>query len=887
MALTERLALVITGDASGAVRAIRQVGDAAARDLDKAQTQFDKTGLRLQQMGSAALGAGTLMIAGLSRAAQTAGNLEQAIGGTEAVFGNAADVIDRFARDSARSMGLSEREFREATTRLGGSLKGLGFDTQEAAERAVELTQVASDLAATYGGTTKDAVDALAAAFRGEADPAERFNLFLNQQRVNAKAVELGLAQTTAQVDAHAKAQATLALVMEQSVDAQGQFARESDTLIGRQQIMRAEFENASAELGRAFMPVMQRAAEITRFLVGGFSDLNEATGGLLSQLAAVGSVGIVGLGGLSFTVGTVMRSMDTLRSAAQRVREAFVMVGEAGTTSMTRLSAAVGTAGAVGAIFALAGALDQVLNKSKDVTEVVSELSRVSDEQLVRSFQHEFKLLIALKGEAKAFEIVAKENLGTAQRLADALEAQGHDVSQLRRVIEQETEAQRRANADTERATTLVEGAGDAAEGTEENINRLTQSLLSGAPAALEFGESMRAAFESVFGLERVSVDVDSAIREFTESMSSTDRATRTMSRGVDLVAEKQRALKDATQQAESALESFTSASEQLQAAQQDLLDAQRRLDEALRGPTDRERAEAADEFAEARLSLEDATFAVEDAETQLQEAQRRGDPREIARAQNDLEQALLRRNRAQRQLADSQERYNQIANWTAETDTKVAEANSEVEDAQKRVEKATRETARRYGELLEAQRHQQEVQNASLASFANTDRAMYNTRLNAIDTRNEFLRLAESITDATARLLELQTVSQQGKLEELNRIRDLVRALPSLTPEQRNRLLAIIYSAQASALGFTKGFMPFAEGGIVRGGRGGIRALIGEGSRDEAVIPLPFGWRNMAGGRQQIHITINTLSSSGVEEAVVQALKNAQRRGFTTLAV
>lgn len=257
MALTERLRWIIDLDTGPAVREARQSSNQIGQGLNKASgsARTFARDIRASWLAVSAFAGGAIL--GFKAITDSAAALEQAIGGTEAVFGDARDTIDRFAEDSAQSMGLSERAFREATTRLGGSLKALGFETDEAADKAIELTTVAADLAATYGGTTADAVDALAAAFRGESDPAERFNLFLKEQAVNAKAVELGLAESTAAVDQGAKAQARYALIMEQSVDAQGQFSREADTATGQQQRMNAEWENAKAALGESLLPVV------------------------------------------------------------------------------------------------------------------------------------------------------------------------------------------------------------------------------------------------------------------------------------------------------------------------------------------------------------------------------------------------------------------------------------------------------------------------------------------------------------------------------------------------------------------------------------------------------------------------------------------------------
>lgn len=184
--------------------------------------------------------------------------LEQAVGGTEAVFGPAGRAIDEFGKKSADAIGLSESEFRTATTSIGGQLKRMTGDVDFAAEHSIILTQVAADLAATYGGTTAEAVGALGAAFRGEADPAERFNLDLKVGRVNAKALQMGLADASGAISDQARAQALLALITEQSADAQGQFAREADTVEGAAQRANAAIENQKAVMGEALVPVKE-----------------------------------------------------------------------------------------------------------------------------------------------------------------------------------------------------------------------------------------------------------------------------------------------------------------------------------------------------------------------------------------------------------------------------------------------------------------------------------------------------------------------------------------------------------------------------------------------------------------------------------------------------
>lgn len=429
MALTERLALIVSLDAQGAVRGLENVGKAADRNLGKAESRIDRTAQRMQKAGAGMLAGAGLAATALYKAGQSAADLEQAVGGTEAVFKDASGTIDRFAKGAARNMGLSERAFREATTSFGGQLKGLGFGLDDAVDKSVELTGVAADLAATYGGTTAEAVQALGAALRGEADPAERFNLFLNQTRVNAKAVELGLADTTSKVDANAKAQATLALITEQSADAQGQFAREAGTAAGQMQIASAEFENAKAALGEAVAPILADVAGRLSGLASGFTAANEASGGLVSKLATFGTIGLGAAGGISFVVGKVLALHDQLGDLVGRLSTSTSRLGRFGRV-------AAGTATQLGLVY---GAM-QFIGRQADHTD----LSKLENGlvRLGRGMKPVDEAAVAFEDLGAAVELVTRpsvasqvENFSSAWRRA--MGDTGDDLSNARAQID------------------------------------------------------------------------------------------------------------------------------------------------------------------------------------------------------------------------------------------------------------------------------------------------------------------------------------------------------------------------------------------------------------------------------------------------------------------
>jgi hypothetical protein len=350
--------------------------------------------------------AGGAFIAGAKRAVDAASSLQQAVGGTSAVFGESADSVEDWAQRADEAAGLSERAARELTSQIGGLLKGFGFTNDEAADLSVTLATLGADLAATFGGKPEEAVQALGAALRGETDPLERFGIALNQTLVNQKAVELGLAASTSAVDQNAKAQATLALITERSADAQGQFAREADTAAGQAAISAAKAENAAADLGENLLPIYTKLAEVVGSVADVFGSLPEPV-----QTAVIALAGVAALSGpvkaASEAVGTLATITRTAlsRGLDTAAKGAFDLAGNLGKVSL----------GAGGLGIALAGAtllLKSYQDQKAQAARIEEEYTRILSEQTDG---------IDENTAAFAGQEILKGGLGEALRDADA----------------------------------------------------------------------------------------------------------------------------------------------------------------------------------------------------------------------------------------------------------------------------------------------------------------------------------------------------------------------------------------------------------------------------------------------------------------------------------
>lgn len=254
-----------------ATLAIKIIADAtkAAKGLQGAGSEVSKFDQRMQKANRGALAVVGGLAAVGTAAFKEANELQQASGAVESVFGKQANAVHQLAKSAADNFGLSRAEYSQTAAVFGAQLKNMGISAGKLVPTTDKLIGLGSDLAATFGGSTADAVSAIGALMRGEADPIERYGVSIKQTDINARLAAQGQDKLTGAAKRTAETEARLALLMEQTADAQGQRAREADTAASRQEVAMAKLKNAGAALGTILLPVVASIAEKFAALAG------------------------------------------------------------------------------------------------------------------------------------------------------------------------------------------------------------------------------------------------------------------------------------------------------------------------------------------------------------------------------------------------------------------------------------------------------------------------------------------------------------------------------------------------------------------------------------------------------------------------------------------
>jgi murein DD-endopeptidase MepM/ murein hydrolase activator NlpD len=248
------------------------------------------------------------IVGGVWASVQNAGDAEQSIGAIDAVFKENAGTMHAWSEQASTSVGLAANEYRELGTLIGAQLKNGGTAMDELAPKTDSLIALGADLSSMFGGTTREAVEALSAALKGEMDPIEKYGISLNESAIDAEGAALGMEKVGKSWDTASKQAIVMSLATKQSADAQGNFARESDTFAHKQQVAAAQWSDLTAKIGNLFLPVMSgamgflstTAMPIIEKVVGGVQAFGAAFADGTNEITSSGFAGVmerIGLG--------------------------------------------------------------------------------------------------------------------------------------------------------------------------------------------------------------------------------------------------------------------------------------------------------------------------------------------------------------------------------------------------------------------------------------------------------------------------------------------------------------------------------------------------------------------------------------------------------------
>lgn len=270
------LVVRILGDNSDFKKKAQETDKAAEKTGKSVGKSFDLMKVKTLAKGVAGTAVFVKTIGFLKDSAIAAIDAQETFSKFDAVFEDMGGAAETAAQQFMDSFDLAEVTAKQMLSATGDLLTGMGATKDVALDMSLQVNTLAADLASftNYSGGAEGASNALTKALLGERESVKALGIVIREEDVQNRLAAAGKDKLTGAAMLQAKAEATLAIAMEQSKNAIGDYARTSDS--------------ASNTLKRAKEATTELQVQIGTALSPSVSLLGDLWGTVASELAKV-----------------------------------------------------------------------------------------------------------------------------------------------------------------------------------------------------------------------------------------------------------------------------------------------------------------------------------------------------------------------------------------------------------------------------------------------------------------------------------------------------------------------------------------------------------------------------------------------------------------------
>ena len=363
-------------------------------------------------------------------------DMQEAINKVEVAFGGAADSVKEWSSTTLNSIGLAQGTALDMAALFGDMATSMGYSQDAAAQMSMALVNLAADLASFKNIGIDQASTALKSIFTGETESLKELGVVMTQANLEAYALAEGYTTAYTAMDQAQQVAVRYQYVLANTQNAQGDFARTSDSTANQLRIFRESLKEAAATAGDELLPVITPIIGKLNELIQTFGDLDEGTQKAVVQtglfLAALGPMLKV-TGGITTAVKAGITVYQTLRT----VMAANTAATTAATAAQTGLNAAM-AANPVGLLVTAIGTLLAVLGSFA----VSAALTAESTDTLASSINEARQAYEDTRAELQESQASTLSMVDALARLAEEEHKTSAEKAAMLELVEQLNEA-------------------------------------------------------------------------------------------------------------------------------------------------------------------------------------------------------------------------------------------------------------------------------------------------------------------------------------------------------------------------------------------------------------------------------------------------------------
>ncbi len=170
----------------------------------------------------------------------------------DVTFGSLNSEINEFAKNAVTQFGLSELSAKQFTSTMGAMLKSMGLSTRESADMGMAIAGLAGDMASFYNLAPAESFAKIRSGISGEMEPLRQLGINLSVANLEQFALAQGITKSYEAMTQQEQALLRYNYLLSVTADAQGDFARTSDSWANQTRILSEQFNSLKASVGQA-----------------------------------------------------------------------------------------------------------------------------------------------------------------------------------------------------------------------------------------------------------------------------------------------------------------------------------------------------------------------------------------------------------------------------------------------------------------------------------------------------------------------------------------------------------------------------------------------------------------------------------------------------------
>ena len=188
---------------------------------------------------------------------QLASDLEEVQNVVDVTFGTSGSAkIEKWAQQATQQFGLTELQAKQYASTLGAMMKSSGMAEDDIYDMSTNLAGLAADMASFYNLDYDEAFSKIQSGMVGMSMPLRQLGIDMTETAVAAYAAANGFDTEYNKMSEAEQILVRYQYLMQQTSDAQGDFARTSDSYANSQRRMTTAFDTLKAQLGEYLLPI-------------------------------------------------------------------------------------------------------------------------------------------------------------------------------------------------------------------------------------------------------------------------------------------------------------------------------------------------------------------------------------------------------------------------------------------------------------------------------------------------------------------------------------------------------------------------------------------------------------------------------------------------------